>query len=98
MTGNVELAGLLDVKLIDGFELHRGNMFEFLRVGGTLTGQYDGLDEGALVGNFGGEDLFITYTAGDGNSVSLVHQPCPRTHHPALGPDRRAASSAPRVM
>lgn len=86
MTGNVELAGLRDVKLIDGFELHRGNMFEFLRVGGTLTGQYDGLDEGALVSNFGGEDLFITYTAGDSNSVSLVHQPCPRTRHPASWP------------
>jgi len=24
-----------------------------------------------LVGNFGGEDLFISYTAGDGNDVAL---------------------------
>ena len=77
VTGNVELAGLLNVSLIDGFELHRGNTFEFLRVGGTLTGQYDGLDEGDLVGNFGGEDLFITYTAGDGNDVSLYTNPVP---------------------
>jgi hypothetical protein len=79
VTGNVELAGLLNVELIDGFELHRGNMFEFLRVGGTLTGQYDGLDEGALVGNFGGEDLFITYTAGSGNDVALYTIPEPTT-------------------
>jgi hypothetical protein len=79
VTGNVELAGLLNVSLIDGFELHRGNTFEFLRVGGTLTGQYDGLGEGDLVGNFGGEDLFITYTAGDGNDVALYTIPEPTT-------------------
>ena len=41
VTGNVELAGLLDVQLIEGFELHPGMSFEFLLVGGTLTGQYD---------------------------------------------------------
>jgi hypothetical protein len=29
------------------------------------------LGEGDLVGNFGGEDLFISYTAGDGNNISL---------------------------
>ncbi len=79
VTGNVELAGLLDVSLIDGFELHRGDMFDILQVGGTLTGQYDGLGEGALVGNFGGEDLFITYTAGDGNDVALYTIPEPTT-------------------
>ena len=77
VTGNVELAGLLDVQLIDGFNLFRGMSFDILRVGGTLTGQYDGLGEGALVGNFGGEDLFITYTAGDGNDVSLYTNPVP---------------------
>ena len=77
VTGNVELAGLLDVQLIDGFNLFRGMSFDILRVGGTLTGQYDGLGEGALVGNFGGENLFITYTAGDGNDVSLYTNPVP---------------------
>jgi hypothetical protein len=44
-----------------------------------LTGQYDGLAEGALVGNFGGEDLFITYTAGSGNDVALYTIPEPTT-------------------
>ena len=34
--------------------MSRGNVFEILRVGGTLSGQYEGLGEGALVGNFGG--------------------------------------------
>ncbi len=69
--GNVELAGTLDVKLLGGFELHRGNVFNVLRVGGMLSGQYDGLGEGDLVGNFGGQDLFITYGGGDGNDVAL---------------------------
>ena len=77
VTGNVELAGLLNVELIDGFELHRGNWFEILRVGGTLTGQYDGLGEGDLVGHFGGQDLFITYGGGDGNDVALFTNAVP---------------------
>jgi hypothetical protein len=79
VTGNVELAGALNVYLIDSFELLAGISFEILNVGGTLTGQYDGLGEGALVGNFGGEDLFITYTAGSGNDVALYTIPEPTT-------------------
>ena len=54
-------------------------MFNFLRVGGTLSGQYDGLGEGDLVGNFGSEDLYITYTAGSGNDVALYTVPEPTT-------------------
>ena len=77
VTGNVELAGTLDVLLIDGFELVEGMSFNFLRVGGTLIGEYDGLSEGALVGQFGGEDLFITYAAGDGNDVGLFTKAVP---------------------
>ena len=80
VTGNVELAGLLNVSLIDGFEkrINRGQVFEFLRVGGTLSGQYDGLGEGALVGNFGGQDLFITYGGmGDGGGVALYTNAVP---------------------
>ena len=77
VTGNVELAGTLDVQLIDEFILQPGNSFNFLRVGGSLTGRYDGLGEGDLVGNFGDQDLFITYTADDGNDVSLYNNPIP---------------------
>ena len=73
------MAGLLNVELLDGFKLERGNRFDFLRVGGTLTGQYDGLGEGGLVGNFGGEELFITYAGGDGNDVTLFPVPEPTT-------------------
>ena len=80
VTGNVELAGVLHVELIDGFEkrINRGQVFEFLRVGGTLSGQYEGLGEGALVGNFGGQDLFITYGGmGDGGGVALFTNAVP---------------------
>ena len=71
VTGNVELPGLLDVKLIDGFKLHRGNALNFLRVGGVLTGQYEGLGEGDRVDHFEGRDLFMTYRSGNGNEVAL---------------------------
>ncbi len=78
VTGNVELAGQLNVELIDGFELHRGNFFEFLRVGGTLSGQYDGLGNGDLIGNFGGQDLFIGYNySGEWTGVALFTNPVP---------------------
>ena len=70
VTGNAILAGTLDVSLIDGFALGGNDVFEILDVGGTLTGQFSGLGEGARVGNFG-RDLFITYVGGDGNDVAL---------------------------
>lgn len=71
VTSNLELTGTLDVKLIDDFELQPGHVFNFLRAGGVLSGQYDELSEGELVGNFGGQDLFIKYGGGDGNDVTL---------------------------
>jgi hypothetical protein len=40
-------------------------------VSGLLSGQFNGLSEGALIGNFGGTDLFISYSAGGGNGISL---------------------------
>ena len=36
--------------------------------------RFDGFLEGALVGSFGGTNLFITYTGGDGNDVTLFTQ------------------------
>ena len=78
VTGNVELAGRLDVHLIDGFKLHRGNWFDFMTVGGTLSGQYEGLGQGALVGNFGGQDLFIGYSySGEFTGVMLYTNAVP---------------------
>ncbi|KZR67931.1 calcium-binding protein [Prochlorococcus sp. MIT 1303] len=76
ITGNLELAGKLDVSLIDGFKLSGGDSFVITKVDGDLSGQYDGLDEGDSVGRFksdngGTLDLFVTYQGGDGNDIEL---------------------------
>ncbi|MEO0963794.1 MAG: PEP-CTERM sorting domain-containing protein [Planctomycetota bacterium] len=65
------LNGRLDVSLLGGFTPSLNQVYDILTVGGDRTGQFDGLGEGELVGNFGGTDLFITYAAGDGNDVAL---------------------------
>ena len=66
--GAATLSGVLEVALIDGFELGFDQRFEFLSAG-SVSGVFAGLGDGALVGSFGGMDLFIEY--GDGG-VSLV--------------------------
>ncbi len=65
------LNGRLDLALLDGFTPGLNQVFEIIDVGGDLTGAFDGLAEGGLVGNFGGADVFITYAGGDGNDVAL---------------------------
>ena len=77
VTDNVELAGTLEVYLIDSFELLAGMSFDILKVGGTLTGQYDGLDEGHKVGSFSGTNLYISYAGGNGNDVTLFSRAVP---------------------
>ena len=77
VTGDVELAGVLDVYLIDSFELLAGMSFEILNIGGTLTGEYDGLPDGARVETFSGMGLFINYAGGDGNDVTLFSRAVP---------------------
>ena len=74
VTGDVELAGTLEVYLIDSFELLAGMSFDILKVGGTLTGEYDGLGEGHKVGSFSDTNLYITYAGGNGNDVTLYSQ------------------------
>ena len=66
------LGGTLDLSLVNPFTLSPGLSFEILDVGGSLAGTFSGLSQGALVGNFGGTDLFINYAAGDGNDISLM--------------------------
>ena len=74
ISGDVSLAGTLNVSLFGGFTLGIGDAFEFINIDGTRSGTFAGLTEGALVGSFGGTDLFISYTAGDGNDVSAHHR------------------------
>jgi autotransporter-associated beta strand protein len=71
VAGNLSLTGSLNVVLLNPFIPQPGDAFEIINVGSTRTGQFVGLGEGSLVGNFGGNDLFITYAGGDGNDVTL---------------------------
>lgn len=68
---DVVLDGSLELSLLESFSVEPESAFEILEVAGTRTGQFTGLDEGSLVGQFSGTELFITYQAGDGNDVGL---------------------------
>ena len=63
--------GELSVELIDGFALADNLQFQIFDTSGTASGNFIGLNEGALVGNFGSHNLYISYRGGDGNDVSL---------------------------
>ncbi len=71
VNGNVNLNSSLQVILVDAFALTEGMSFDIVRVGGSLSGEFDGLPEGALVGTFSSRDLYVTYAGGDGNDISL---------------------------
>lgn len=71
VTGDFSLAGDLTVSLIDGHTLGAGQQYLIGDVGGLLSGQFNGLGEGALVGVFNGYQTFISYAAGDGNDIAL---------------------------
>jgi hypothetical protein len=68
--GAATLGGSLDVSLLDGFALEANSVCKIIDIAGARAGEFAGLGEGALVGDFG-ESLFITYAAGDGNDVAL---------------------------
>jgi len=75
--GDLHADGELQLSMLDGFTLEDGMSFEFIDVGGLLTGQFDGLDEGSTVGIFAGHRLAISYMAGDGNDVGLYASAIP---------------------
>ena len=57
VNGNVNLISGLQVLLIDGFALTEGMSFDIVRVGGSLSGEFNGLPEGAVFGTFSSIDL-----------------------------------------
>ena len=61
VTDSVLLGGKLSVVVDPAFTLDAGQTFEFLTFDGQLLGQFFNLTDGALVGTFGGRDLFIDY-------------------------------------
>jgi autotransporter-associated beta strand protein len=68
---NVILAGSLEVRLVDGFTPSYGQEFQFLTISEGGTGLFAGLPQGDLVGEYGGTELFIDYSGGGGQIVSL---------------------------
>jgi hypothetical protein len=70
--GDASLAGSLSVSFTGGFTLAPSQSFTIVDIAGSLSGGFNGLAEGGLVGNFGGTNLLITYSGGDGNDVTLL--------------------------
>jgi len=79
VTGDVQLGGTLQVRLVDEAALEPGDFFTFIDVGGSLTGEFSSLSEGdiAFTDTLSGLDFRITYQAGDGNDVALFAIPEP---------------------
>lgn len=70
IAGDATLAGTLALEFGD-LTLSPGTSIEILDVAGVLSGTFDGLADGTVVGNFSGLDLLIDYQGGDGNDVVL---------------------------
>ncbi|MBX2851485.1 MAG: PEP-CTERM sorting domain-containing protein [Phycisphaeraceae bacterium] len=77
--GDAALDGTLTVDVLTGFTPDLGDTFEILDIAGTLTGQFAGLDEGALLPAVDGAQFQISYLGGDGNDVVLTAVPEPGT-------------------
>lgn len=71
IAGNLALSGTMSVAMWDNFQLAPGMNFLIAQIGGNRSGFFAGFGEGARVGNFSGQDLFITYGAGNGNDIAL---------------------------
>lgn len=71
--GDLDLeGGELSISGYGTFQFADGQIFELIDLGGTRTGTFDGLPEGALVDNIDGINLFISYFGGDGNDIVLT--------------------------
>ncbi len=76
---------------------------EIVQIGGALSGQFASLEEGDLVTNLGGWDVFIIYIGSDGNDISLYTVPEPSSLLLLLGAGlclrrRRSASRGARIL
>ena len=71
VSGNVSLAGSLNIVPQAGFSVTAGDYFDFLQVGGSRSGLFSGRAEGSTV-TLGGQTLYLTYNAGAGYDVALV--------------------------
>lgn len=74
---DITLDGNLSLELYGGFLLNYDMTFTLVKAEKNLFGQFIGLNEGALVTNLSGYDVFITYQGGDGNDVVVFTQAIP---------------------
>lgn len=78
VTGNVDLTGgSLQVDQLAPFLPSSNFQMIFMTIDGTRTGTFTGLAQWDQVGAYSGFDLFIDYTAGDGNDIALTSVPEP---------------------
>ncbi len=63
VSGQVALDGTLGVTLGSGFTLAPGQSFTFLAAAGGLTGEFAGLPNGSVIGDFDGQPLYLHYGA-----------------------------------
>ena len=71
IAGDLSIDGHLMVSLLDGHSLGSNQQYLIANIGGSRTGFWNGLNEGSLVGSYGGTDLFITYSANNGSGIAL---------------------------
>lgn len=72
ISGDANLGGELAVSLLSDFVPSVGDEFEILNVGGILSGQFRGLEEGEILTDDTGQPFQISYLGGDGNDVVLT--------------------------
>ena len=73
VSGNLHRNGTLTIESSGAFAgLGFNESFLITNSLATSSGQFDGLNEGALVGNFDGVDIFISYLGGNGDDTILT--------------------------
>jgi T5SS/PEP-CTERM-associated repeat protein len=72
VTDVLGLNGGLSLQFVDGYLLTAGDSFKIIDADSSAIGTFAGLSEGALVGTYNSNDLYITYVGGlDGKDVML---------------------------
>lgn len=73
VSGDLLLSGgTLQLNIDPAFTPAPASQFKIIDLTGTRSGIFTGLPEGALVATAGNQNLFITYTGGDGNDIVLA--------------------------
>lgn len=79
VAGDLALAGDLEVRVAAGVSFSQGDAFPIIAVDGASAGAFDGYAEGDYFDTLGGQELYLTYSGGDGNDVVLYTLPEPST-------------------